>query len=89
MFSPDGKYLYFSGMNGRFNYNVDLGKWQVHRLNRETGEIDALTSEYGGGTAPGDFSGRAATTLREQRDAITGLRARDLDTRAERWLTAA
>jgi len=24
-------------MAGRFTYNAELGKWQVHRLNRETG----------------------------------------------------
>src|SRR5258708_3911060 len=51
-FSPDGKYIYFSAMAGRFTYNAELGKWQVHRLNRETGQVDAVTPENGGGLAP-------------------------------------
>ena len=31
-------------MAGRYAYNADLGKWQVHRLNRETGQVDAITA---------------------------------------------
>ncbi|MBI3471588.1 MAG: PD40 domain-containing protein, partial [Candidatus Solibacter usitatus] len=86
-FSPDGKYIYFSSMAGRFNYNVDLGKWQVQRLNRETGQIDAITSEYGGGLRPLVSPDGRFLFYGTRRDAVTGLRVRDLETRAERWLT--
>jgi len=85
-FSPDGKYIYFSGMSGRFNYNGDLGKWQVLRLNRDTGEFDTLTSEYGGGLRPMLTPDGKQLLYATRRDAITGLRVRDLETRRERWL---
>ncbi|MGH9659893.1 MAG: hypothetical protein ACRD96_15190, partial [Bryobacteraceae bacterium] len=87
VFSPDGKYIYFSAMAGRFDYNVDLGKWQVHRLNRETGRIDAISSEYGGGLRPLVSPDGKSLLYATRRDAVTGLRVRDLDTRAERWLS--
>lgn len=86
VFSPDGKYIYFSGMNGRFNYNTELGKWQVLRYNRDNGEIDTLTSEYGGGLRPMLTSDGKRLLYASRRDSVTGLRIRDLDTRRERWL---
>jgi imidazolonepropionase-like amidohydrolase/Tol biopolymer transport system component len=85
-FSPDGKYIYFSSMTGRFNYNTELGKWQVQRLNRDSGEIDTLTSEYGGGLRPVVSPDGRYLLYAMRHDSITGLRVRDLETRAERWL---
>ncbi|MGH9718867.1 MAG: amidohydrolase family protein [Bryobacteraceae bacterium] len=87
VFSPDGKYIYFSSMPGRFIYNTELGKWQVQRLNRETGQIDAITSEYGGGLRPLVSPDGRHLLYASRRDAVTGLRVRELDTRAERWLS--
>jgi Tol biopolymer transport system component/imidazolonepropionase-like amidohydrolase len=86
-FSPDGKYIYFSAMPGRFNYNSELGKWQVNRLNRETGEVDILTAEYGGGLRPLLSPDGRSLLYATRHDGITGLRIRNLDTRAERWLS--
>jgi imidazolonepropionase-like amidohydrolase/Tol biopolymer transport system component len=84
-FSPDGKYLYFASA-ARFAYNSDPGKWQLQRLNRETGEVDAITSSYGGGLRP-MVSPDGKTLLYATRlDAVTGLRARNLEDRSERWL---
>jgi Tol biopolymer transport system component/imidazolonepropionase-like amidohydrolase len=85
-FSPDGKYIYFSSMPGRFAYNSELGKWQVHRLNRETGEFDTLTSEYGGGLRPLISPDGRHLLYASRHDAVTGLRVRDLENRQERWL---
>ena len=85
-FSPDGKFIYFSAMPGRFNYNSELGKWQVLRLNRDSGEVDTLTSEYGGGLRPMLTPDGKQLLYGSRRDAITGLRIRDLETRRERWL---
>jgi imidazolonepropionase-like amidohydrolase/Tol biopolymer transport system component len=86
-FSPDGKYIYFSAMAGRFNYNVDLGKWQVQRLNRETGQVDTVTSDYGGGLRPVVSPDGRFLLYATRKDGITALRVRDLETRAERWLS--
>ena len=86
-FSPDGKFIYFSGMAGRFGYNAELGKWQVQRYNRDSGEIDTLTSEYGGGLRPMLTADGKQLLYGSRRDAVTGMRVRDLETRRERWLT--
>ncbi len=86
-FSPDGKYIYFSAMAGRFTYNAELGKWQVHRLNRETGQVDAVTSEYGGGLRPVVSPDGRFLLYATRRDAITALRVRELENRTERWLS--
>ena len=86
-FSPDGKYIYFSAMAGRYAYNTELGKWQVQRYNRDSGEIDSLTSEYGGGLRPMLTPDGKQLLYASRRDAITGLRVRDLETSRERWLS--
>ena len=86
-FSPDGKYLYYSAMPGRFNYNSEIGKWQVQRLNRDTGEVDTLTAEYGGGLRPMLTPDGLHLLYASRRDSVTGLRVRNLETRRERWLS--
>jgi len=85
-FAPDGKLLYFSSHPDRFNYNVDIGRFQVHTFNRETGEIEKITSEYGGGLRPLVSPDGRWLVYASRRDAQTGLRIRDLTTREERWL---
>ena len=85
VFSPDGKYIYFSGMNVGFAYNTDLGKWQVLRYNRDTAEMDTLTAEYGGGLRPMVTADGKRLIYATRHDAITGLRVRELDSRQERW----
>lgn len=54
VFSRDGRFVYFSARDGRFRYGRDPneGIWQIKRLDRKTGEITALTGEYGGAAAP-------------------------------------
>ena len=86
-FSPDAKFLYFSAVAGRFTYNADPGKWQIHRLNRETGEVDAITGSYGGGLRPVISPDGKSLVYATRRDGATGLRMRNLDSREEAWLS--
>jgi Tol biopolymer transport system component len=51
-FSPDGEKMYFSSHAESFRYDADLGRFQVYRYDRETGETNTITSEYGGGGRP-------------------------------------
>ncbi len=85
-FSPDGRYVYFSGHAGRFQYNVDIGRFQVHRVDRETGEVETVTARYGGGLRPLISPDGRYLVYASRHDARTGLRIRDLETREERWL---
>ena len=51
-FSKDGKTMYFSSHAGAFTYDADLGRFQVYAHNRETGEVNTITGNYGGGLRP-------------------------------------
>lgn len=56
-FSPDGKYLYFSldaTPGATFEYNKDPNQqiYAIHRLNRETGEVDRVAGGPGGAARP-------------------------------------
>lgn len=85
-FSPDGRYVYFSSHPDRFQYNVDIGRFQVRRLDRETGRIETLTDRYGGGLRPLISPNGRYMTYGSRHDAQTGLRLRDRRTGNEEWL---
>jgi Tol biopolymer transport system component/imidazolonepropionase-like amidohydrolase len=54
VFSPDGRFLYYSSRPGRYKYdsNVNNGIWQIKRLDRRTGQALPLTGEFGGAAVP-------------------------------------
>ncbi|MGH9714671.1 MAG: amidohydrolase family protein [Candidatus Acidiferrales bacterium] len=86
VFSPDGKLIYFSSHPGTYKYNVDIGRFQVYTFNRDTGEVEKITSEYGGGLRPIISPDGRWLVYASRHDAKTGLRIRDLTTREEHWL---
>src|SRR5580693_8751190 len=85
-FSPDGKLVYFSSHAGPHRYNADIGRFQVTTFNRETGEVEKITSEYGGGLRPIVSPDGRWLVYASRHDAKTGLRIRELATREEHWL---
>ena len=86
VFSPDGRHIYFSSSPNRHIYNLDLGHWQLRRLDRETGKLETLTSAYGGGLRPSLSPDGRSLVYGSRHDAKTGLRLRDLESGDERWL---
>ncbi|MBI3449494.1 MAG: PD40 domain-containing protein [Acidobacteria bacterium] len=54
VFSPDGRFIYFSARPTRYNYNrnVNDGIWQIKRFDRKLGLSSPLTGEFGGAAAP-------------------------------------
>ena len=53
-FSADGRYVYFSSRNGRFEYdgNPVAGLWTIQRLDRDTGEVQVVVNGSGSAARP-------------------------------------
>lgn len=85
-FSRDGKYIYLSVSHQGHQYNADLGHWQVKRYNRDTGQLESLTGNYGGGLRPVLSPDGRYLVYGMRRDAQTGLRIRDVRNGSEEWL---
>lgn len=88
VFSPDGRFIYFTGRPQRFAYdrNVHQGIWQIRRYERETGRIVTLTDGAGGaGRAAFRPDGGVFSFVRRVREK-TVLFTHDLATGRERAL---
>lgn len=85
-FSPDGHYLYFSTHAGGFQYNVDIGRFQLARWDRETGDVTRITALYGGALRPVVSPNGKWIAYATRYDAKTGLKLRNIETREETWL---
>ena len=86
VFSPDGRFLYYSARPGRYKYdsNVNNGIWQIKRLDRRTGQALPLTGEFGGAAVPTPSpDGKQIAFVRRVR-AKTRLEVLDLATGKER-----
>lgn len=86
--SPDGRSIYFSAREGRFNYIPDLraGLWQIWRFDRATGESFPLTSGFGGAVRPLPSPDGKTLIFVSRRDNDAVLVARDLASGGERIL---
>lgn len=86
VYSPDGRYLYFSRKYGGFAYNLRFPQWQIVRRDLRTGFEDYLTQAQGSAFRPRlspDGKSLVYATRFEQQ---TGLRIRDLDSGKDDWL---
>ena len=86
VYSPDGRYLYYSRKNGGFGYNLSFPQWQIARLDLREDLEDILIEAQGSALRPAlspDGSQLAYGTRHEQQ---TGLRLRDLATGRDEWL---
>jgi len=85
-FGPDERYVYLAEGTGDWTYDAAFPEYQLTRFDRETGERTALTSRYGSGFRPGISPDGSTLVYGTRHDDATGLRARNLETGAERWL---
>jgi Tol biopolymer transport system component len=84
--TPDGRFLYVAQAVSGAGGAAALSRWQIARLDMQTGEADVITQAEGSGMRPAvspDGKLLAYTTRHETK---TGLRLRDLTTGADRWL---
>ena len=84
--SPDGRYIYYAQRTGTFTYNARFPLWQIHRHDRETGDVSQVTNAQGSAIRPVLSPDGKWLVFGTRHKAQTGLRVRNLETGAERWL---
>ncbi|MEZ5418532.1 MAG: hypothetical protein R2708_14480 [Vicinamibacterales bacterium] len=84
--SPDGRFVYYAQRTGSFTYNARFPLWQVYRHDRETGEAAQVTNAQGSAMRPVLSPDGTWLVFATRHKTDTGLRIRNLETGAERWL---
>ena len=84
--SPDGRFIYFGQRLGAFNYNAQFPIWQIMRFDRETSETATITNAQGSAMRPVLSPDGSHLVFATRFRTETGLRVRNLETGAERWL---
>jgi Tol biopolymer transport system component/imidazolonepropionase-like amidohydrolase len=84
--SPDGRFIYYTQRTGTFTYNARFPLWQIYRHDTETGDVTQITNAQGSAIRPAISPDGKSLVFGTRQKAQTGLRVRDLETGAERWL---
>lgn len=85
-FGPDPRYIWLAQRTGDWQYNAIFPQYQLAVYDRETGKRTVMTARYGSGLRPTLSPDGRWLVYGSRHDAETGLRIRDLQTGAERWL---
>ena len=86
--SPDGRYLYFAqaasaGRGGGRNFPL----WQIARRDMKSGDVDVITQAEGSAIRPLLSPDGRLLVYATRHETQTGLRIRNLNSGADRWLT--
>ncbi|MGQ0733417.1 MAG: amidohydrolase family protein [Acidobacteriota bacterium] len=84
--SPDGRFIYYAQRTGSFTYNAQFPLWQIYRHDRDTGDVLQITNARGSAMRPVLSPDGRWLVYGTRHKTETGLRIRNLDTGAERWL---
>jgi Tol biopolymer transport system component/imidazolonepropionase-like amidohydrolase len=84
--TPDGRFIYYTQRNGTFTYNAQFPLWQVYRHDRETGDASQVTNARGSAMRPIISPDGKWLVYGTRHKTQTGLRVRNLESGAERWL---
>ncbi|HEX2166106.1 MAG TPA: amidohydrolase family protein [Longimicrobiales bacterium] len=84
--SPDGRYIWYAGRSGDWQYNALFPQFQIYRYDRETGSSTTMSSRYGSAFRPALSPDGKWLVYGTREGAQTGLRLRDLATGDEEWL---
>jgi Tol biopolymer transport system component len=83
---PNGRYIWYAGRSGDWQYNALFPQYELFRYDRETGNSVLMTNRYGSGFRPAISPDGRWLVYGTRENAGTGLRIRELATGAERWL---
>ena len=84
--SPDGRYVWYAGGIGDWQYNARLPRYQLYRYDRETATSTPMTNRYGSAFRPAVSPDGRWLIYGTRENSETGLRKRDLATGEESWL---
>jgi Tol biopolymer transport system component/imidazolonepropionase-like amidohydrolase len=84
--SPDGRFIYYAQRTGTFTYNAQFPLWQIYRHDRETGDVSQVTNARGSAMRPLISPDGKWLVYGTRHKTQTGLRVRNIETGAERWL---
>ena len=82
--SPDGHHLYFSQSGNRSAANFP--SWQIGRMEMRSGDVDLLTQAEYSAVRPALSPDGRHLVYATRHETRTGLRVRDLESGADRWL---
>src|SRR5690349_13113436 len=85
-FTPDGRYVWFAGGTGDWQYNALFPRYQLYVYDRERGTMTLQSSRYGSGFRPAVSPDGKWLVYGSREGTETGLRRRDLVTGEESWL---
>jgi imidazolonepropionase-like amidohydrolase/Tol biopolymer transport system component len=85
-FGPDPRYLWFAQRTGSWQYNAVFPQYQLAVYDRERGTRTVMSSRYGSAIRPELSPDGRYLVYGTRHAAETGLRIRDLESGAERWL---
>jgi imidazolonepropionase-like amidohydrolase/Tol biopolymer transport system component len=84
--TPDGRFIYYTQRTGTFTYNARFPLWQIYRHDRETGEASQITNARGSAMRPMLSPDGKWLVYGTRHKTQTGLRVRNVESGAERWL---
>ncbi|MGH7448670.1 MAG: amidohydrolase family protein, partial [Longimicrobiales bacterium] len=84
--SPDGRYIWYAGRTGDWQYNALFPQFHLYRYDRETGASTPMSSRYGSAFRPALSPDGRWLVYGTREGAQTGLRLRDLASGDEEWL---
>lgn len=85
-FTPDGRYVWFAGRSGDWQYNALFPQAELYVYDRQRGSATQQTSRYGSGFRPALSPDGKWLVYATREGTETGLRKRDLATGEESWL---
>jgi Tol biopolymer transport system component len=85
-FGSDERYVWFAQRTGPWQFNAPFPQYQLAVHHRESGARTTVTNRYGSAFRPTLSPDGRWLVYGSRHEADTGLRIRDLQTGAERWL---